>query len=124
MNDYTKAQFWKCALQVNPAGYIAYRGTDHGMTKEEYNQELLNIAKENDIKVLGLADHGNVTGVKAIQNLMAEHGIIVFPGFEISSSEKVHFVCLFQLACPRFLFLNVVKFFKTISLCALALQAL
>ncbi len=95
MSDYTKAQFWKCALQVNPAGYIAYRGTDHGMTEEEFNQELLKIAKENDIKVLGLADHGNVAGVKAIQELMAVHDIIVFPGFEISSSEKVHFVCLF-----------------------------
>ncbi|NOQ46724.1 MAG: AAA family ATPase [Desulfobulbaceae bacterium] len=95
MNGYTKAQFWKCALQVNPVGYIAYRGTDHGMNEEEYNKELLRIAKENGIKGLGLADHGNVAGVKTIQNLMHEHGIIVFPGFEISSSEKVHFVCLF-----------------------------
>ncbi len=95
MSDYTKAQFWKCALQVNPAGYITCRGADHGMTEEEFNLELLKIAKENDIKVIGLADHGNVTAVKAIQDLMAQYDIIIFPGFEISSSEKVHFVCLF-----------------------------
>ena len=92
---YTKAKFWKCALQVNPAGYIAYRGTDHGMTEDQYNQELLRIAKENEIKVIGLANHGNVDGMDAIRAIMNEHGILVFPGFEIASTEKAHFVCLF-----------------------------
>lgn len=93
--SHTKARFWKCALQVNPAGYIAYRGTDHGMTEAQYNQELLCVAKENGIKVIGLADHGNVDGVDAIRILMNDNGIVVFPGFEIETSEKAHFVCLF-----------------------------
>ena len=92
---YTKARFWKCALQVNPAGYIQFRGTDHGLSEEEYNQKLLQKAKENDIKVIGLADHGNVDAVDAIRELFADSGILVFPGFEIASTEKVHFVCLF-----------------------------
>lgn len=98
---YTKARFWKCALQVNPADYIKYRGTDHGMTEEEYNQALLHAALRNDIKVIGLADHGNVDAVDEIRQLMNEHGIIVFPGFEISSSEKAHFVCLFPENTPN-----------------------
>jgi len=93
--QYTKARFWKCALQVNPASYIAHRGKDHGMTEEKYNLELLRIAQENDIKVIGLADHGNVDGVDAIRTLMNKNNIIVFPGFEIASSEKAHFVVLF-----------------------------
>jgi len=92
---YTKAQFWKCALQVNPYNYIRYRGADHDMTEEQYNSKLLNICLEEDIQVLGIADHGNVDGVNAIRKLMSQHDIIVFPGFEIASSEKVHFVCLF-----------------------------
>lgn len=92
---HTKAQFWKCALQVNPAGYIVYRGTDHGMTEAEYNQKLVDAALENGIKVVGLADHGNVDGVDAIRTAMNQQGILVFPGFEIASSEKVHFVCLY-----------------------------
>ena len=92
---YTKARFWKCALQVNSFRYSAYRGTDHGMTVEQYNQELLRIAKENDIKVIGLADHGNVDGVDAIRTIMNANDILVFPGFEIASTEKAHFVCLF-----------------------------
>ena len=93
---YTKAQFWKCALQVNPAGYIQYRGTNHEMSEDEYNRKLLDVALENDIKVIGIADHGNVDAVDSIRTLMNEHGIIVFPGFEIASTEKAHFVCLFS----------------------------
>lgn len=94
-NTYTNAKFWKCALQVNPSGYIEYRGVDHGLTEEQYNQNLLEVALDNDIKVIGLADHGNVDGVDAIRSLMNEHKIIVFPGFEIATTEKAHYVCLF-----------------------------
>ena len=92
---YTKARFWKCALQVNPSGYIAYRGDAHGMTEEEFNRELLGVCQEEGIKIIGLADHGNVDAVDAIRELMTQQGIVVFPGFEIASSEKAHFVCLF-----------------------------
>lgn len=95
VDTYTKAKFWKCALQVNPSGYIEYRGADHGMTEGQYNQKLLDVALENDIKVVGLADHGNVDAVDAIRSLMNSHKIIVFPGFEIATTEKAHYVCLF-----------------------------
>jgi len=93
--QYTKARFWKCALQVNPAGYIAYRGEHHCMSEYEYNRELSRIAKENDIKVIGLANHGNVDDIDSIREALKENDIIVFPGFEIASTEKAHFVCLF-----------------------------
>lgn len=92
---YTRARFWKCALQVNPAGYVTYRGGDRGMTEEEYNSELLRVCLEENIKIIGLADHGNVDAVDAIRDLMTREGVVVFPGFEIASSEKAHFVCLF-----------------------------
>jgi DNA repair ATPase RecN len=93
---HTKAQFWKCALQVNPVGYIAFRGADHGLTEAEYNQTLVNVALENGINVVGLADHGNIDGVDAIRTAMNQQGILVFPGFEIASTEKAHFVSLFS----------------------------
>jgi ABC-type Mn2+/Zn2+ transport system ATPase subunit len=91
----TKAQFWKCALQVNPAACIKYRGAAHGMTEEQYNTKLVEVARANGIKIIGLADHGNVAGVDAIRAAMNKYGILVFPGFEIASTEKAHFVCLF-----------------------------
>lgn len=95
IEKHTKAQFWKCALQVNPYNYIKYRGSDHGMTAEQYNNELLKMCLQEHIKVLGIADHGNVDGVDAIRDLLSKNDILVFPGFEIASSEQVHFVCLF-----------------------------
>jgi ABC-type cobalamin/Fe3+-siderophores transport system ATPase subunit len=90
------ASFWKCALQVNPATYIKFRGTDHGLSAAEYNQQLLDSALANGIKIIGIADHGNADAYVELRDLMSPHGIIVFPGFEISSSEKAHFVCLFS----------------------------
>ena len=42
---YTQAVF-KCALQVNPAGYIAYRGQLQDLSEAEYNQQLLAAALE------------------------------------------------------------------------------
>ncbi len=93
---YTKAQFWKCALQVNPASYLAFRGQEQSLTEDEYNQQLLQACKDENIKVLGIADHGNVDGIDAIRSVMNPEGILVFPGFEIATTEKAHFVCLFS----------------------------
>lgn len=93
--SYTTARFWRCALQVNPYGYIAYRGKPQAMDAGTYNKALLEICLQEKIKVIGIANHGNVDGVDAIRAVMAAHDIVVFPGFEIASTEKVHFVCLF-----------------------------
>lgn len=94
--DYPYARFWRCALQVNPAGYHAtYRGADHGLTEEAYNQALLQQCKELDIRVVGMADHGSVSSIDAARQVLAPAGIVVFPGFEIASNDKTHFVCLF-----------------------------
>ena len=94
--SYKKARFFKCALQVNPVGYIQYRGQEQSLSEAEYNQQLLNEALEAGIEVIGLADHGSVDQIDALRNLFNQNGIVVFPGFEIASSEKIHFVCLFD----------------------------
>ncbi|MBB3003743.1 ABC-type lipoprotein export system ATPase subunit [Paraburkholderia tropica] len=95
-DQYTYARFWRCALQVNPVGYnSAYRGNEHGMSEADYNQALLAKCQELDIKVVGLADHGSVDSVDALRNVLTPYGIVVFPGFEIASTEKIHMVCLF-----------------------------
>ncbi len=98
MNDtnHTHARFWKCALQVNPHGYgRTCRGQDHGLGAGGYAQALLEACQCEDIQVVGLADHGSVQDVDLIRDTLAPHDIIVFPGFEISSTEKAHMVCLF-----------------------------
>ncbi|WP_368759907.1 TrlF family AAA-like ATPase [Klebsiella michiganensis] len=92
---WTKAEFFKCALQVNPAGYNKYRGKE-SLSEEVYNQQLLETCLEAGVQVVGIADHGAVDAVDRLRQLFNEHGIVVFPGFEICSSEKIHFVCLFD----------------------------
>jgi len=94
--NYPFARFWRCALQVNPAGYHAtYRGSDHGLTEAAYNQALLEQCLKLDIRVVGMADHGSVDSIDATRKVLEPAGIVVFPGFEIASNDKTHFVCLF-----------------------------
>lgn len=102
MNDgagstYTSARFWKCALQVNSEGYSKqYRGKDHGLTGEAFLSALLAECTAENIALIGLADHGSVSDVDAIRSYLQPHGIVVLPGFEICTTEKVHWVCLFS----------------------------
>lgn len=97
MNDqHFFAKFWRCALQVNPVTYQhTYRGKDHGLNEDEYNNAILQKCIEREIKVVGIADHGNVDSTEGLRNLLKDHDIVVFPGFEISSNDKTHYVCLF-----------------------------
>jgi DNA repair ATPase RecN len=97
--SYAYARFWRCALQVNPAPYSEkYRGSKHGLTEEAYNQGILEKCREFDIKVVGIADHGSVDSINGLRSTLQPYGIVVFPGFEIASTEKVHMVCLFPEA--------------------------
>lgn len=94
---FSFARFWRCALQVNPFSYNgAYRGADHKLGEGAYNQALLQKCLEKGIKVVGVADHGSVASVDALRQALQPHGIVVFPGFEIASNDKTHFVCLFS----------------------------
>lgn len=95
--SYPFARFWKCALQVNTDGYsLAYRGQSHGMSEVEYNAALAAKCKELGIEVVGIADHGSVDSIDRMRTALESEGIVVFPGFEISCTEKFHMVCLFQ----------------------------
>lgn len=97
--NYTYAKFWRCALQVNPFTYSSnYRGKgqDHGLEESEFNQALLEECLKQEIKVIGLADHASVQSITPLRDLLTPHGIVVFPGFEVASNDKSHFVCLFS----------------------------
>ncbi len=92
--EYQGARFYKCALQVNPYSYAKYQGKDIPQ-EENYNTQILQKCRKENIKVVGLADHGKVEGSEGLRNFLQENDIIVFPGFEIASSEKIHMVCLY-----------------------------
>ena len=94
--QYEGARFYKCALQVNSYRYNSdFRGGEP-YDENTYNQEILQHCGSNDITVVGLADHGSVEHSKTLRTYLVENKIIVFPGFEIASSEKIHMVCLYS----------------------------
>lgn len=89
-----KASYYKCALQVNSCRYAKYRG--HEIKDEAtYNSTIVEHCKKNNISVVGLADHGAVDSSISLRKSLSDAGIVVFPGFEIATAEKIHVVCLF-----------------------------
>jgi|CXWL01.1.fsa_nt_gi ABC-type lipoprotein export system ATPase subunit len=95
--EYSFARFWRCALQVNPYSYqTTYRGKDHGLDEDGYNRALLAKCQQLEIDVVGIADHGSVVSLDKLRETLRAGGIVVFPGFEIASTEKIHMVCLFS----------------------------
>jgi len=90
------ATFWKCALQVNPWSYNQqYQGASHGLSRDDYNDAIVDRCLKQGIQVVGIADHGSVERVEALRGVLEAAGIVVFPGFEIASTEKVHMVCVY-----------------------------
>ncbi len=95
------AQFCRCALQVNPHHYAStYRGKASSLGDTEYAAALIGKAKELDISVLAVTDHNHVGGVESIRAAARGHGIHVFPGFELTSSEGIHVLCLYPPDMP------------------------
>jgi ABC-type enterochelin transport system ATPase subunit len=88
------AGYYKCALQVNPYSYSRFRGKAV-QNEEDYNQAILDRCVKNNIKIIGLADHGCVDSSESLREKLKRNDITVFPGFEITSAEKIHMVCLF-----------------------------
>ncbi|ARK33593.1 hypothetical protein EQH94_11915 [Lactiplantibacillus plantarum] len=43
-----------------------------------------------------MADHESITSSEKLRTVLQDHGILVFPGFEITSSEHIHIICLFS----------------------------
>jgi ABC-type lipoprotein export system ATPase subunit len=93
---YTYARFWQCALQVNLHSYSAtYQGQEHDLDAMAYAEALRDVCLEEKIKVVGLADHGTVADAEIICQVLVDAGVVVFPGFEVATTERVHWVCLF-----------------------------
>ena len=90
------ACFYKCALQVNPTHYAGtYRGRNHGLDDTQYVSSLVAKCIELDIRVMAITDHNHVGFIDHVRGEAKKNDIYVFPGFEISSSEGVHVLCIY-----------------------------
>ena len=91
------AQFYKCAFQVNPHSYAQkYRGKPAGLDEAGYARALIDKVVALDIDVLAVTDHNSVSGVDAIRAVARGRDILLFPGFELTTTEGIHVLCLFD----------------------------
>ena len=90
------AVFHRCALQVNPHHYGGtYRGQAATGDVAMHARTIVDKAVALGISVLAVTDHNDVSGVPAFRAATAGRALHVFPGFELSSSEGVHVLCLY-----------------------------
>ena len=92
------AVFHRCALQVNPNHYgETFQGQQTGSNAQSHAEAVIKKAAEIGVSVLAITDHNNASGVSTFQEAAADYNITVFPGFELSSSEGIHVLCIYPL---------------------------
>ena len=90
------AAFHRCALQVNPHHYSGtFRGKSAKGDPLSHAEAIITKATEIGVSVLAITDHNDVSGVSAFRVAAEGHGITIFPGFELSSSEGIHILCIY-----------------------------
>ena len=93
------AHFLKCALQVNPQHYAStFRGQEVDGDPETHAVAIVEKAAQIGVSVLAITDHNSVSGISAFRQAASNHCITIFPGFELSSSEGIHVLCLYPPA--------------------------
>jgi len=81
---------------VNPHHYGGtFRGQTATSDVTSHARAIVAKALSLGISVLAVTDHNDVSGVPAFRAAAAGHALHVFPGFELSSSEGVHVLCLY-----------------------------
>jgi hypothetical protein len=58
------------------------------MDADSYAAELVKVCLEQDIKIIGIADHGDVSEVDLIREKLSKEGIIVFPALRLRVAVK------------------------------------
>ena len=91
------AVFHRCALQVNPHHYDStYRGNAPPRDAAQYAEAVVQRATDLEVSVLAITDHNHVGGVAAFRAAAEGRGVHIFPGFELSSSEGIHVLCIYS----------------------------
>jgi energy-coupling factor transporter ATP-binding protein EcfA2 len=91
------AVFRRCALQVNPFAYVQRQSRATSFADEaDYNAAMVGACREEGIEVVGLTDHHTVATSRGLHAALTAAGVVVFPGFEVCTSDGVHALALFE----------------------------
>lgn len=93
------ARFRRCALQVNPFEYLDRHDHPTSYVNEaEYNAALIAALLKAEVAAIAITDHFRIESASALAESAQKAGIVVFPGFEASTKDGVHFLCIFDPA--------------------------
>jgi len=88
-------------LQVNPFAYTKRHAKNTPYkTEDEYNAAIVDACVKHGVEVVGITDHFRIATARSLADALAMYGVHVFLGFEASSSEGVHLLCLFPDSTP------------------------
>ena len=92
------AIYHKCALQVNPPSYGTHFRGEPGdqIDPESHVQSIVEKALELEISAIAVTNHNSVSEIPMFQSKAEGTELHVFPGFELSSSEGVHILCIYE----------------------------
>lgn len=91
------ARFYRCALQVNPFAYHGRHGRQTDFrTEADYNTAIITACLDQSIEAIAVTDHYRIADSWGLIQAAREAGIFVFGGFEASSKDGVHFLCLYD----------------------------
>lgn len=90
------AVFHRCALQVNPHSYSGkFRGKAQSGDSSAHAKAIVDKALALGVSVLAITDHNDVSCVPTFRAAAAGRNVHVFPGFELSSNEGAHVLCIY-----------------------------
>lgn len=96
------ANYYRCALQVNTPFQDNFKGFEsrHRRHSPAYQRDyalaLAKACKKAGVDVVGICDHNSVAYLEIVRHELGQENLIVFPGFEIASTEGIHLLCLFK----------------------------
>ena len=91
------ARFYKCALQVNPYQYLVANNKLTSYADETaYNKALILACKRLSIEVIAITDHHRVSSSIKLREQARAEGLYVLPGFEATTKDGVHLLCVFD----------------------------
>lgn len=90
------AVFHRCALQVNPHDYASnFRGLASSGDAAAHARAIVEKAVALGVSVLAITNHNSVSAVPEFRKAAEGQDVVVFPGFELSSSEGIHVLCIY-----------------------------
>ncbi|MGA3131323.1 MAG: TrlF family AAA-like ATPase [Terracidiphilus sp.] len=91
------ARFYRCALQVNPFAYLGRHNKQTTFTNEaDYNTAVVQKCRDLGIEIIAVTDHYRAKHSTGLVQAARAAGVFAFGGFEASTKDGVHFLCLFD----------------------------